>query len=111
MRPQIGPDTTCERSSTVIAVERPSDHACAAAPSAQFRARLRSSVVVEEVDDRLGLVADHDLADRLHVGPPVGLGVDAGADGDELDEPLLRADAALGARRANCGDGSPGSPR
>ena len=26
---------------------------------------------------------------------PVRLGVDAGADGDELDEPFLRADAAL----------------
>src|SRR3954470_18514270 len=89
MRPQIGPETTCDRSRTEIPSSgRPSSG----------RGVMRGSVVVEQVDHGLGHVADHHLADRVHVRSPVHLGVVAGADGDELDQALLRADAALARR-------------
>ena len=74
--------------------------------SASSRASARSgacgerSEVVDQVDDGRGLLAEHDPPDDLHVGSPVLLGGRAVARLEQIEEPLLRADAPPPDRRA-----------
>ena len=62
-------------------------------PAASPGSGRRSVEVVEEVDDGRGLLAEHDLPDDLHVGPPVRLGGVSVAGFDQLDEAPLGPDA------------------